>query len=645
MDLVPLDWSGIEKSANPLDFITKFFHPIGRMSANGSTVSKNNTRGFLRAVRDNDIAQVRKYIDAGTDVNTFDNTEMPLYIAIQSNNPQMVQILLEANAAINTTVEAESILYHAVSNGNTQIVELLLRGGADPEFENMSKETPLFKAVEKQSVKLIQLLCEYNADPDHRTYGDNTPRSLAKTERVRKALDACVPERKAYKPTVRQIQATISNLIDTKGTFPIQSQKTGQCFSDSLQHVLYFADGISDFFIERAVQEYPRIKTAGELPLTKEAYLAHMNTKIQERYKRIQKYYRNNGHAYPLPFDEYLQRELPHEAVNLYLDATGVRFVDMFLRPLLQAPVSKKSIVARRPSVVSFLSNQPTGIVCSQILNIYQITQSMFKQRAHVFATGPEGDPRISANRNFAETLNEEGAGFLTDLTEYEFWGELLRKIPTGKAIIKGETDVNEYKMTFLNRNNVEYATDPATIVAVLFAVFPVGHVIRNFGAGHALSLVKIRGNWYLCDDNIGIALPCAPFKMEDLLDGQFKFRYAGTTLQYYIHDELKFQTLLGEVRRKYPKEVDLRKYLPEESFTYMLAEVPLKKAFTPSKVFQESEVSGQGGFLDITFSRKYICWQPGAAPLPPPLPSAATPLLNNRLKALAAKYAVGNNA
>jgi hypothetical protein len=642
MVLVFWDWSGIDELGNQRN-LAKFFHPIGRMSANGSTVSKNNTQGFLRAVRDNDIVKVRKYIEAGANVNMFDNTDLPLYIAIQSNSPQMVQVLLEANAAVNTLVEAESLLYHAVSTGNTQIVERLLRAGADPEFENISKETPLFKAVENQSVKLIQVLCENNADPDHRTYGDTTPRSLAKTERVRKALDACVPERRGYKPTVRQVQSTILNLIETKGTFPIQSQKTGQCFSDSIQHALYFADGIRDYFVERAVQNYPRIKAAGELPLTKEAYLAYMNTKIQEHYTRIQKYYKNNGREYPLPIEEFLQRELPREAANLYLDATGVRFLDMFLRPLIQAPVAKKAIVARRPSLVSILSNQPTGIVCSQILNIYQITQSMFKQRAHVFATGPEGESRISENRNLAATLNEEGAGYLTDLTEYELLSELLQKIPSGKAVIKGETDVKEYTMTYLNRKNVEYATDPSTIVAVLFAVFPVGHVVRNFGAGHALSLVKTYGKWYLCDDNIGVALPCSPFKMEDLLDGQFMFRYAGTTLQYYIHDELKFQKLLREVRRNHPREFNLSKYLPEESFTYILAEVPLKRAFTPAKVFQESEVSGQGGFMDITFSRKYICWEPPAAPAA--VAPIAVPALNTRLKAIAEKYGVGNNA
>lgn len=613
------------------------------MSANGSTVSKNNTRNFLRAVRDNDVVQVRKYIDTGTNVNRFDNTEMPLYIAIQSNNPQMVQILLEANAAINTTVDADTLLYHAVSNGNTQIVELLLRAGADPEFENISKETPLFKAVENQSVKLIQLLCGYNADPDHTAYGDTTPRSLAKTERVRKALDACVPERKGYTPTVRMIQSTLANLIETRGTFPIQSQKTGQCFSDSLQHVLYFADGIRDFFIERAVKEYPRIKDAGSLPLTKDEYLAYMNTRIQGHYTRLQRYYRNIGRNYPIPLEEFQQRQLPTEAANLYLDATGVRFLDMFLRPLIQAPVSKKAIVARRPSVVSFLSNQPTGIVCSQVLNIYQITQSMFKNRAHVFATGPEGEPRVSTRENFAATLNEEGSGYLTDLTEYELWSELLKKIPAeqGKALVKGETEVEEYQMSFLTRNSVRYAADPSTIVAVLFAVFPVGHVIRNFGSGHALSLVKTYGKWYLCDDNIGIALPCAPFEMNDLLDGQFKFRYAGTRLQYYIHNELKFQTLLAKARRNHPRENNLSKYLPEESYVHILAEFPLKREFTPSKVFQESELSGQGGFLDMTFSRKYVCWQPTPAPVVAPI---AVPARNNRLKALAAKYGVGNN-
>ncbi len=608
------------------------------MSANGATVSKNNTKGFLKAVRDNDIALVRKYIEGGFDINSLYDTDMPLYIAIQANSVDMVRLLIESNAALNTLADGESLLYKAVENGNAQIVELLLKAGADPNFQNMNRQTALFKAVETQSVKSIQLLCEYNADPNHKV-ADETPMSLAKTERVKKALEACVPERGAYKPTAKQIQQLIANLIETKGTFPIQSQKTGQCFSDSIQHALYFADGIRDTFIERAVKRYPQIKAAGELPLTQEQYLESMTAKVQERHKRQQEYYKKNlGRAFATSFEDYLEYNLPKEAANLYLDFTGVRFLDMFLRPIIQAAPSKKTIAARRPSVVSFLSEQPTGIVCSQALGIYQIVQSIYKDRRHYFAPGATNEPRVSKPTNYPSTLNVEGAGFLTDLTEYEMWTEFLNTIPPEKGIgiIKGETDVKEYEFTIETKRAPTYTVDPKYIVAVLFSVFPESEgVRRNFSAGHALSLVKVYGQWYVCDDNIGVALPAAPFEMEELFLCKFKFRYNGSKIEYYLYDEIKLDRLVAAARKNNPGRRNFE--IPEADYIKVLATVSLKRPYASVKVFSESVLGGAGGFMDTSFSRKYVCWKPA---VPAAVATKAEPL-NEGLRALASKYGI----
>jgi hypothetical protein len=608
------------------------------MSANGSTASKNNTKGFLRAVKANDIATVRKYIEAGLDINTLYDMDMPLYIAIQANNVDMVRFLIGANAALNTLVEGDSLLYKAVEGGNTKIVELLLKAGADPSFQNIDRKTPLFKAVETQSVKNIQLLCEYNADPKYSVFGE-TPMSVAKTERVKQALEACVPERTAYKPTAKQIQSMITNLIETKGTFPIQSQKTGQCFSDSIQHALYFADGIRDTFIERAVKRYSDMKAAGELPLTKEQYLASMSSKIQEKYKRQQEYYKKNlGRNFATAFEDYFQYNLPKEAANLYLDYTGVRFLDMFLRPLLQAPASTKTIAARRPSVVSFFSEQPMGIVCSQTLGIYQIVQSIYKDRRHYFAPGVTNEPRVSRPNNYPSTLNVEGAGFLTDLTEYELWTELLNTIPSekGVGIIKGETDITQYEFSIESRRATTYTVDPKYIVAVLFSVFPESEgVRRNFSAGHALSLVKVYGKWYLCDDNIGVALPTASFTMEDLFLSKFKFRYNASKIEYYLFDEIKLDTLIAAARKTNPGRRTIE--IPESEYIKVLAVVPLKRAYASRKVFSESVIGGAGGFMDTSFSRKYVAWQPAV----PASVADASPPLNETLRALASRYGI----
>ncbi len=609
------------------------------MSANGSTVTKNNTKGFLRAVKTNDIATVRKYIEAGLDINTLYETDMPLYIAIQANNVDMVRFLIGANAALNTLVEGDSLLYKAVENGNAQIVELLLKAGADPNFENLNRQTALFKAVETQSVKSIQLLCEYNANPNHKAY-DNTPITLAKSERVKKALEACVPQRGSYNPTAKQIQQLIANLIETKGTFPIQSQKTGQCFSDSIQHALYFADGIRDTFIERAVKRYPQIKAAGKLPLTKDEYVESMTAKIQERYKRQQELYKRNlGRNFATPFEDYLEYNLPREAAKLYLDFTGVRFLDMFLRPIIQAPPSTKTIAARRPSVVSFFSDQPTGIVCSQALGIFQIVQSIYKERRHYFAPGAANEPRVSRPNNYPFTLNEEGAGFLTDLTEYELWSEFLNTIPSEKGIgiIKGETDVKEYELRIETRRTETYTVDPKYIVAILFSVFPESEgVRRNFSAGHALSLVKVYGKWYVCDDNIGVALPAAPFEMDELFLCKFKFRYNGSKIEYYLYDEIKLDRLIAAAQKNKPTRRNFD--IPESDYIKVLATVPLKRSYAAVKVFTESVIGGAGGFMDTSFSRKYVCWQPAA---PPAAVATKAKPLNEGLRALASRYGV----
>jgi uncharacterized protein len=118
------------------------------------------------AARDADIAEVRKLIAAGSDVNApeADGTSALLWAAHQSS-PELVTLLLEAgadpNAANNFGVTP---LLEASRYGDAATVKALLDGGADVAGAAREGETPLMAAARAGSVAAVQLLIERGAD-------------------------------------------------------------------------------------------------------------------------------------------------------------------------------------------------------------------------------------------------------------------------------------------------------------------------------------------------------------------------------------------------------------------------------------------------------------------------------------------------
>jgi hypothetical protein len=56
--------------------------------------------------------------------------------------------------------------------------------------------------------------------------------------------------------TIEEVDSLLATLYSQYGSFPIQSQHEGNCASDSIQIVMFFADGIRNSYIRRALMMY-----------------------------------------------------------------------------------------------------------------------------------------------------------------------------------------------------------------------------------------------------------------------------------------------------------------------------------------------------------------------------------------------------
>jgi ankyrin repeat protein len=118
------------------------------------------------AARDADVAEVKKLLAAGSDVNAAeaDGTSALLWAAHQGS-PELVSVLLGAgadpNAANNFGVTP---LLEASRYGDAATVKALLDGGADVAGAAREGETPLMAAARAGSVEAVKLLVERGAD-------------------------------------------------------------------------------------------------------------------------------------------------------------------------------------------------------------------------------------------------------------------------------------------------------------------------------------------------------------------------------------------------------------------------------------------------------------------------------------------------
>ena len=91
-------------------------------------------QGIHKAVLDNNIKAVEKYLDKGIDIEKEDRDgETPLYLAICSNLPDMVELLIKRGANVNSDRSAQkrsTIIFVAVVLQHDNIVNILTTNGA-----------------------------------------------------------------------------------------------------------------------------------------------------------------------------------------------------------------------------------------------------------------------------------------------------------------------------------------------------------------------------------------------------------------------------------------------------------------------------------------------------------------------------------
>jgi ankyrin repeat protein len=157
------------------------------------------------AARDADIAEVRKLIAAGSDVNAPDSDgTSPLLWAAHQAAPELVSVLLEAGADPNSAnAFGVTPLLEAARVGDAATIEALLDGGADITAATRDGETPLMAAARAGSAGAVTLLAERGADVNAtEVLWDQTALMWAAAEGHVDAVDALLdkgadPNRKA----------------------------------------------------------------------------------------------------------------------------------------------------------------------------------------------------------------------------------------------------------------------------------------------------------------------------------------------------------------------------------------------------------------------------------------------------------------
>lgn len=123
-----------------------------------------------KALRDSDLEELRRLLDAGGDPNTvsWQNKNTLLIIACLFEDLPIAKLLIEKGADPNKVNEEDgnTPLLIACSRAYFPLVEMLVEKGADLNKENIIGSFPLMVVAKHGDVKPVNLLLEKGADPN-----------------------------------------------------------------------------------------------------------------------------------------------------------------------------------------------------------------------------------------------------------------------------------------------------------------------------------------------------------------------------------------------------------------------------------------------------------------------------------------------
>jgi len=144
---------------------------------------------------DNDIEDVKLFIENGANIKNPDDYEGPLCYAYGLNENleriNIMKLLLEGGADpdyFNSGINIETLLFKVIRDGDDEVFELLLERGASIENTDYECMTPLHIASKCGRNEYVRLLLEKGANIEHRDVDGKTPLHAAKNEETMKIL-------------------------------------------------------------------------------------------------------------------------------------------------------------------------------------------------------------------------------------------------------------------------------------------------------------------------------------------------------------------------------------------------------------------------------------------------------------------------
>jgi len=154
------------------------------------TESSVTAQGFLKAVTEGRVKEVRRLLRKGVNVNTIESSEeygpvSAIGLATRAGHADVVALLIEAGADVEESALANSRspghitpLFAAAQNGFADVVRVLAEAGADVNVKCRSGDkvknwlTPLIAAASAGHLATVRALLEWDAAPIYQILGE-----------------------------------------------------------------------------------------------------------------------------------------------------------------------------------------------------------------------------------------------------------------------------------------------------------------------------------------------------------------------------------------------------------------------------------------------------------------------------------------
>jgi len=179
------------KNTNRLRLIASIVLITGFLGYCASLSAVAGSQALGEAVRRCDLKATQKYIEAGIDINSVDNSgRTPLINAVDVNCSSLIKLLIDKGAQINAVdTQGMTPLHYAATKGNTDLVLLLLAKGSNINDQDKNGNTPLHMAVLANSIDAVKALLDKGADINIKNKAGQKAFALTQTTAIRDLIN------------------------------------------------------------------------------------------------------------------------------------------------------------------------------------------------------------------------------------------------------------------------------------------------------------------------------------------------------------------------------------------------------------------------------------------------------------------------